>query len=207
MKRLIRMVVLAMALLICTTILNAKQLLISGEINHASALQAISLILYYDTIPNESVITIYIDTNGGDVSAAYMISDTIKTCKKPVETIVIGNCMSAGTIIAVAGTKGLRFANKHARFLIHEPYVILPKEYIIHDEDSKRLLKSSKTCKDEMIEYFLQNTKIDRLSLENYINGEYYFSAKEARKLGVIDQIITHENNPNRKYDGKNTGE
>jgi ATP-dependent Clp protease protease subunit len=204
MKKLIRMVVLAMALLTCTTILNAKSLLIAGTIDNQQAIQTINLILYYDTLQNESIITIYIDTLGGDVSAAYMIADAIKACKKPVETIVMGRCMSAGVIISVAGTKGLRYAFKHAKFLIHEPYCILPVEYNLHDKDAKRFLEGSAKTKKEMIEYFLENTKIDQLSLEKYLDGEMYFDSKQARKWGVIDQIVNYENNPNRKYDGKN---
>jgi len=207
MKKLIRMVVLAMALLTCTTILNAKSMLISGEINRYTAQQWISLILYYDTIPCESTITIYIDSNGGDVNAAYMVADVIKACKKPVETIVMGNSMSAATIISISGTKGLRFAYKHAKFLIHEPYIILPEAYNLHDKDAQRFLDGSKQCKRLMIEYFLENTKIDQISLEKYINDECYFNATQAIKWGVIDQIITYKNNPNRKYDGKNKGE
>ncbi len=199
-----RFVILIAALIVlAVSHLNAKSLIISGEINNDSALQIVSLILYYDTLPNESVITIYIDSPGGEITAAYMIADTIEACKKPVETIVMSKAYSAAVmIVSITGTKGLRYAYKHAQFLIHEPYIII-KDRAFHDKDAIEFLKTTKQVKDELIEWIYKHTNINKIDIKRFVNGEYIFDAKTARKLGVIDQIIDHQNNPNRKYDKK----
>jgi len=207
MKKIMLTILLTLTIWYAGT-LNAKSLIINGEINNALALQTISLILYYDTVPEESVITIYIDSCGGDMAAAYMIADTMKACKKPVETIVMGKAYSAAVmIVSIAGTKGLRYGYEHAKYLIHEPYCVLPEKYILHSGDAKRFIEDMDKTKLELIEYIKQNTNIKESDIIKWVNGEYIFNSKTAIKLGVIDQIVNYQNNPNRKYDGKNKGE
>lgn len=204
MTKRIAAIILTILIIVSAIGVSAKSIIIAGQINQEMAERLISTILYYDTLPEEQTITVYINSPGGDTAAAYMIADVLKACKKPVETVVMGRSMSAAVIISTAGTRGLRYAYKHAQFLIHEPYYILPKETILHEKDANGLIAGSQECKKKFVEWLLQNTNIDQLSLERYINSEFYFDAKTARKLGVIDKIVNYENNPNRKYDGKN---
>lgn len=160
----------------------------------------------------EKELTIYIDCTGGEVETAKFFHGFLTTCGKTVITCVIGNCCSSAMLIAIAGEE--RWAVPTARFMIHEPFdqelpggiqayiaaddenvVILPKEY---DEIIKAAQIAKAKLQVEVSEYYrlisehsnLTSNKI-RKHVAEAVDNDWFFSAKEAVRLGIIENIGT----------------
>ena len=139
--------------------------------------------------PQISVITIYISSYGGDVMSLNAMRDIIKSSRKPVSTVAMGKCMSAGACLLAAGQKGLRFVSPSSTIMIHElSSGTWGKESEIQSsaEWLKIINKSllSNLSKDMGVSYEYLRSKMDSKN-----NTDWYINAQEAVKEGVADQV------------------
>lgn len=138
-------------------------------------------------IPQEErkPIQIFINTNGGDVDATFLIVDAIKMSKTPVHTITVGKGFSGGFFIGICGHK--RFAFPNATFLFHEGAMCnsdnVNKYYDFADFHKCRLQKLKKLV--------LTNTTISESDYDERRKDDWYFFANDAKTMGVIDEIST----------------
>src|SRR5438874_12420271 len=79
-------------------------------------------LLHLESEDPDKDINLYINSPGGDVSALLAIYDTMQYIKPDVSTIVMGLAASAAAVVALAGSKGKRFALPNARILLHQPH-------------------------------------------------------------------------------------
>ena len=79
-------------------------------------------LLHLESEDPDKDINLYINSPGGDVSALLAIYDTMQYIKPDVSTIVMGLAASAAAVLALAGSKGKRFALPNARILLHQPH-------------------------------------------------------------------------------------
>lgn len=145
--------------------------------------------------PEETIpIQIYINSVGGDLDSAFQIVDTIRNSQVPIETIVTGSAYSGALLIAVAGHH--RSAFPHATFMFHEGSAIQmgdAHKIIQQGEFYQFLLKQIK-------ELMLKYTKISAETYEEHQKDDWYFGAKKALKMGVIDKIC-HDVNGEVDYE------
>lgn len=130
-------------------------------------------------------IILYINTDGGQVSAGYSIIDIIKTSLTPVYTVNLGKCYSMGFLIAIAG---------------HKRYCMPSATYLMHDGsnfgyDSTAKLKDRIDFETGQVEeytkqYVLSNTKISKSVYDKKYRIEWYMYGEEAKKYGVVDYIV-----------------
>lgn len=136
----------------------------------------------YERLP----IKIYLDTYGGLLYQTFGLVAVMENSKTPIHTIVTGCAMSAGFIILISGHK--RFAYKMATPLYHQAQAVLVGEVKeLNDSyvETKRLQKM-------MENIVLKKTRISRLKLKDIYNikKNWYMTAAEAKRLGVVDEII-----------------
>ena len=98
--------------------------------------------------------------------------------------------MSMGAFL-LASTSGRRYALPHSEIMIHQPYGGI--EGVVSDIDiqAKRLLKT----KSQMIELLAKYTKKDIDIIKNDIERDYYTSPDDALAYGLIDEIVSKEDN------------
>lgn len=144
--------------------------------------------------PSVKIIPILISSYGGDVYTLLSMLDIIKTANKPVATIAMGKAMSCGAVLLSAGTPGYRYAGESTDILIHEvSNFSIGKNLDIQNEarSTERLNKTlmtilAKNCGMKDINYFLKLSKSKG-------NVDLYFSAKECKKIGLIDSVSIPE--------------
>jgi ATP-dependent Clp protease, protease subunit len=131
-------------------------------------------------------IYLYINSPGGIVSSGLAIFDTMNYIKPDVVTNCVGQAASMGAVLLAAGAKGKRFALPHARVMIHQPLGGVEGQATdieIHTKEILRireiLNKILSTSTEQTIEKIAQDT--DR---------NYFMSAEEAKKYGIIDDVI-----------------
>ena len=135
---------------------------------------------------SDEEIVMYIMSPGGSVSAGLSIHDTIKSIKCDVSTVACGMAASMGAfLVAVAGTKGKRWAQPNAEILIHQPLggasgqasdMKIHVEHILSTRT--KLNKMLAECTGKSVEKIAQDTERD-----------YIMDAKSALEYGLIDKI------------------
>src|SRR5574344_1419542 len=101
-------------------ILEDRIILLSGEIDDTTANIVVAELLYLDSI-NHDDISLYINSNGGSITAGMAIYDTMNFIKSDVSTICIGMAASMAAFLLSSGTKGKRYSLKNAEVMIHQP--------------------------------------------------------------------------------------
>jgi ATP-dependent Clp protease protease subunit len=159
-----------------------------GEFTTDSANTLIAQLLYLDSDDNTKDINLYINSPGGMVTAGLAVYDTMQFIKSPITTICMGMAMSFGAVILAAGSKGKRYALPNARIMIHQPLVggISGQATDIIVE-AKEMAHTRKTLEEIMAKHTGQT--FEKINKDMERNN--YMSAEEAKKYGIIDEVIT----------------
>ena len=128
-------------------------------------------------------IKIYIDSNGGNLTACFTIIDAITMSKTPVWTINIGKAYSAGFFIFITGHK--RFAYPNSSFLFHEG-----STGIYQDANKfKNYADFYKQQLEQLRAITLKHTQIEPEEYDKHVKDDWWFDVNEALKYGVTDKI------------------
>ena len=106
---------------IFSRLLNDRIIVLSDEINDATASVVVAQLIYLEGQDTDKDISLYINSPGGSVSAGMAIFDTMRYIKCDVSTICIGMAASMGSFLLAAGEKGKRFSLPNSEILIHQP--------------------------------------------------------------------------------------
>ena len=162
-----------------------------GEINESQALKFFNrLNLLSSILPDDSPITVYINSPGGDVSQGMLMIDAMRSIPQPVITFATGMCGSAGLFLLAAGD--VRVASKNATFFYHEP--------IARGEISSPLEAEALAFHYEHIRKVFNEILFDacknikrRTSYDKKFKNQtsMYFTSEQAlEELGLIEKII-----------------
>lgn len=128
-------------------------------------------------------IKIYINSQGGDLTAAYSIIDTIKMSETPVWTINTGCAYSSGLEIFIVGH--YRIAYPFSSFLFHEGYTGFggdANKFKNYSHFYEKLLEMSK-------QNILEHSTLTEEEYEKVKKDDWWFLAQEAYDLGMCDKI------------------
>lgn len=170
---------------IYSKLLEERIIFINGEINDNISNLVISELLYLDSINNEDIF-IYINSPGGSVTSGLAIYDTMNYIKSDIQTVATGLCASMAAIILAAGTKGKRLSLKNSEIMIHQVLGGTQGQATDIKIQAERIL-IIKAKLNKILASLCNKT-------ENKINKDterdYYLSASDALKYGLIDKII-----------------
>lgn len=134
-------------------------------------------------IDEREPIKIYINSDGGDLAAAFSIIDTIKMSKTPVWTINTGCAYSSGLEIFIVGH--YRIAYPFSSFLFHEGYTGFggdANKFKNYSHFYERLLEMSK-------QNILDHSSLTEEEYEKVKKDDWWFLAQDAYDLGMCDII------------------
>ena len=170
---------------IYSKLLESRIIFINGEINDNLANLIISELLYLDSVNNNDIF-IYINSPGGSVTSGLAIYDTINYIKSDVSTVATGLCASMAAIILAAGTKGKRLSLKNSEIMIHQVLGGTQGQASDIKIHAERILLIKK--KLNKILASLCNKTESKINKDT--ERDYYLSASDALKYGLIDKII-----------------
>lgn len=160
-----------------------------GTVTTDSANLIIAQLLYLEAEDPDKEINLYINSPGGMVTAGLAVYDTMQYIKSPITTICMGMAMSFGAVLLTAGSKGRRFALPNSRVMIHQPLLHggLSGQATDIKIEAKELVKT----KERLTEIMAQHTgqKIEKIKED--MERNYYMSAEDAKKYGIVDEVIT----------------
>lgn len=172
---------------IYSRLLKERIIFLGGPIDDNVANIIIAQLLFLESEDPKKDITLYINSPGGSVTATLAIIDTMNYVKADVSTICVGLAASGGALILSAGKKGKRFSLPNAEVMIHQPIGGTEGQASDIAITAKQILK----IKEKLNNILAENTGQPLTQIEKDSDRDYYMSAEEAKKYGLIDKIIS----------------
>lgn len=142
--------------------------------------------LIYGLVYNPNPIKIYIDSYGGLVYQVNGLLSIMEKSKTPIHTICTGAAMSCGFMMLIFGHR--RFAYEYSTPLYHQ----ISSGYAGTVKEGEQRMEQSKKLQKLFESMVMRKTKIKAKKLKEIYDGkvDWYMTAKEAKALGVIDEIL-----------------
>lgn len=172
---------------IFSRLLNDRIIILSEEVNDATASLVVAQLLYLEALDPDKDIHFYINSPGGSVTAGMAIYDTMQHIKCDVATICVGMAASMGAFLLTAGAKGKRMALPNAEIMIHQPSAGTQGQIT----DMAIHLKRLETIKVRMNRILAENTGKSVEEVTAACERDNFMSAEDAKGFGLIDQVCT----------------
>ena len=173
---------------IFSRLLKERIIFLTGGINEQVSSIVSAQLLFLESQAPDKDIFMYINSPGGLVTAGLAMYDTMQFIKCDISTLVIGQACSAGSLLAMAGTKGKRYALKNSRIMIHQPSGGASgqaTDILIHAEEIVKIKK-------KLNQMYADHTGQDIEVINQAMERDKFMSPQEALEFGLIDKIITH---------------
>ena len=171
---------------IFSRLLKDRIVFIGTPIDDTVASLVIAQMLFLQMDKKAQDINLYINSPGGSVTAGLAIYDTMQFVQCDVATYCIGQASSMGAVLLAAGTKGKRFALPNARIMIHQPWGGArgtASDIQIQAEEIVRL-------KHTLNQILVKHTGKPLPEVEHDADRDYFLSAAQAKKYGLVDEVI-----------------
>ncbi|ADY72671.1 ATP-dependent Clp protease proteolytic subunit [Desulfurobacterium thermolithotrophum DSM 11699] len=172
---------------IYSRLLKDRIIMLGTPIDDHVANLIVAQLLFLEAEDPEKDIYLYINSPGGVVTAGLAIYDTMQYIKPDVVTICLGQAASMGAVLLAAGAKGKRFALPHARIMIHQPLGGFQGQATDIEIHAKEILRLKKMLNEILSKHTGQSLR----KIEKDTERDYFMSAEEAQKYGLIDKVLT----------------
>ncbi len=171
---------------IFSRLLNDRIIMLSEEVNDATASLIVAQLLYLEAQDPDKDIQFYINSPGGSVTAGMAIYDTMQYIKPDVSTICVGLAASMGAFLLSSGAKGKRIALPNAEIMIHQPSGGSQGQCTDIQIQAEQILKIKKRLNTILAE----NTGKSIEQIESDCERDHFLTAQEAMEYGLIDKVI-----------------
>lgn len=171
---------------IYSRLLKDRIIFIGDDVNPHSANLIVAQLLFLDNDNSDKDIFLYINSPGGIVYDALAIYDTMQYVKSDIQTVGIGIQASAAAFLLSSGTKGKRFMLPNASVMIHQPSSGTKGKVTDMEID----LKESLRIKHRLNEIMAKNTGQSVKRIQEDMERDYWLTAEEAKKYGIVDEVI-----------------
>jgi len=167
-------------------LLSERVIYLGTAIDAGVANALIAQLLHLEADKPDQPINIYINCEGGDMTAMLAIYDTMQFVQSPIATFCVGQAIAAGAVLLAAGAPGQRAVLPHARVVLHQPAargqgtipdLILQADEVVRVRSQVEMILSAHTGKS-----------IERLRHDT--DRDHVLTADEAREYGIVDAVI-----------------
>lgn len=172
---------------IYSRLLRERIVFLGGPIDSEVANLVIAQLLFLASEDANKDISFYINSPGGHVSAGLAILDTMNHIKPQVSTVCVGMAASMGAVLLSAGEKGKRFALPNAEVMIHQPSGGAEGMASDIEITARHILR----LRERLHKILAKNTgqKLEKITTD--ADRDYFMSADEAHKYGIIDKVLS----------------
>ncbi len=172
---------------IYSRLLKDRIIFLGTAIDDGVANAIIAQLLFLEQQNSKEDIKIYINSPGGSVSSALAIYDTMQYVKPDIQTICVGLAASAASLLLSAGKKGKRMILPNAEVMIHQVLGGTSGQASDIDIHARHILKT----KDRLNKILAKHTGQTISKVEKDTDRDYFMSAEEAVKYGIVDKVIS----------------
>ncbi len=171
---------------IYSRLLKDRIIFLGGPIDDTAANSIIAQLLFLDSQNSKEDIKLYVNSPGGHVTSSLAIYDTMQYVKADVATICIGMAASAAALLLGAGAKGKRSILPNGEVMIHQVMGGAEGQATDVAIHANHILK----IKQRLNEILARHTGQPIDKVEKDAERDYFMSAEEAKKYGIVDKII-----------------
>jgi ATP-dependent Clp protease, protease subunit len=166
------------------TMLSQRIVNLRGELDEQLAGQVAMELMSLDASGDEHI-TLYVDSAGGTLDAAFIVIDVIDLLGVPVHTTCLGRAEGAG--VGVVAVSDHRFCSPHARFRLSEPVA----EAHGRAQDMLRFAEQQRSQLDRFVTRLAGATGRPHEHVEADLASGLYLEAAQALEYGLVDEIWT----------------
>ncbi len=170
---------------IYSRLLKERIVFLGGGIDDHTANLIIAQLLFLEAEDPKKDVYLYVNSPGGSVSAGMAILDTMNYVKPDIATVCVGIAASAAAVILSAGKKGKRFALPNSEVMIHQVMGGVEGQATDIAIAAKHILRT----KENLNKILAKNTGKSMQDVEKDAERDYWMTADEAKKYGIIDDI------------------
>jgi ATP-dependent Clp protease, protease subunit len=171
---------------IYSRLLKERIVFVTGPIEDYVASLVTAQLLFLEAENPKKEISMYINSPGGVVTSGMAIYDTIQFIRPPVATLCIGQAASMASLLLAAGEKGMRYSLPNARIMLHQPSGGFQGQASDIERHAEDIIK----MKRRLNEIYERHTGQDYAMIEKTLDRDYFMTAEDARKFGIIDEVI-----------------
>jgi ATP-dependent Clp protease protease subunit len=172
---------------IYSRLLKERIVFLGTPIDDAVGNLIMAQLLHLESEDPDKEINLYINSPGGDITALFAVYDTIQYVKCDVSTTVMGQAASAAAVLALAGTKGKRYALPHSRILLHQPHGGAQGQAVDIEIQAREIIRYRKLIDELIAEHTGQ--PLEKVAKDT--DRDYILTAEEAVDYGIVDEVIT----------------
>jgi len=171
---------------IYSRLLKDRIIFLGGPIDDNVANIVIAQLLFLENEDPKKDIQLYINSPGGAITAGMAIYDTMQYIKPDVSTICVGMAASMGAFLLSGGAKGKRFTLLNSEVMIHQPHGGAEGQASDIEITARRIIH----MKNQINKILSKNTGQPLAKIEKDVDRDYFMTAEEAKKYGIIDEIV-----------------
>jgi ATP-dependent Clp protease protease subunit len=171
---------------IYSRLLKDRIIMLSGEINDQVASSIVAQLLFLEAEDPEKDIYLYINSPGGVITSGFSIYDTMNYIRPDISTICIGQAASMGAFLLSCGAPGKRYSLPNSRIMIHQPLGGAQGQATDIEIQAKEILR----LKGTLNTILAKNTKQTIKKIEKDTERDFFMSAEEAMKYGLVDKVL-----------------
>ena len=171
---------------IYSRLLKERIIFLGTPVTDEIASLIIAQMLFLEAEDPDKDMTFYVNSPGGVVTAGLAIHDTMRYVRCEIATLCMGQAASMGALLLAAGTKGKRYALPNSRILIHQPMGGFQGQATDIDIHAQEILRMRNDLNKILALHTGQNIRKIKKDTER----DYFMSAEEARKYGIIDKVL-----------------
>jgi ATP-dependent Clp protease protease subunit len=174
---------------IFSRLLKERIIMINGQIEDTMANLIVAQLLFLAAENSHQEINMYINSPGGVITAGLAIYDTMRMLPCPVSTTCVGFAASFGTILLMAGDRGMRRSLPHARIHMHQPLIQggIGGQATDIDIQAREIIHT----RDMINEIIMHHTGQSLERIKKDTDRDYFMSPAEAIEYGIVDEVLT----------------
>lgn len=171
---------------IYSRLLRERIIFLAGPIDDNVANIVIAQLLFLESEDPKKDITLYINSPGGQIQSGLAIVDAMHHIKPDVATVCVGMAASMGAVILSQGKKGKRFTLPNSEVMIHQPLTGVEGQASDIEITAKHIV----VLKHKLYDMLADATGKTKAQLEKDGDRDYWMSADEAKKYGIVDSVL-----------------
>ena len=171
---------------IYSRLLRDHIIFLGGPVEDYSANLIIAQLLFLQSEDPKKDIMLYVNSPGGSVTAGMAIIDTMNHIKNDVSTVCVGMAASMGAVILASGKKGKRFALPNSEIMIHQPMGGAQGQATDIEITARHILKT----RERLNKILADSTSQPLKTIERDVERDFFMTADEAKKYGIVDKVI-----------------
>ena len=180
---------------IFSRLLKERIIFLGTSVNDEIASLIIAQLLFLEAEDPDKDITFYVNPTGGGVTAGMAIYDTMQYARCDIVTLCMGQAASMGALLLAAGANGKRYALPNSRVLIHQPMGGFQGQATDIDIHAQEILRMRNDLNKILAFHTGQNVQ----KIKKDTDRDYFMSAEEAKKYGIIDKVLNKRPNPDEE--------